>query len=354
MVRSILYWLIFTSLALGCGYMVLWCHRTPPKTFWAFCGFVLLMVGPGWTWFLHTVVINATLEKKSELKRVNFDFFLCAALGIKVFVWQFALVQVATGSIGVLLLSKGYVIVGSLCIGLGALICLAMAPIAMAHMSMPVTYRGWLLPVMVQIFFKTAAPALYWSLVYVVTNIPAIAGIVVIGAVYGDDLVAVANTLNFNAHVAAAEGNEAPKPEKNAEGQEVPVEDPLAKFRGAEKKPVDAKPLIVPAVIWPFICVFFGFASVFNMRSNGQFAWYFKRHLDLIGEVKQIVYKLKEFDEAGEPIVDPKKEKQKKIVAGIGVTIVLYVAANVILYFTTGGKYLLIPAALARLLGIIE
>jgi len=54
------------------------------------------------TWFLHCTIINATLDKKDKLKRVNFDFFLCAALGIKVFAWQFAFAQVVTGSIGVI------------------------------------------------------------------------------------------------------------------------------------------------------------------------------------------------------------------------------------------------------------
>ena len=111
-------------------------------------------------------------------------------------------------------------------------------------------------------------------------------------------------------------------------------EDPHAAFRDAEKRPLDAKALIVPAVIWLFVCIFFGVSSVFNMRSNGQFAWYFKRHLDLIGEAKQIVYKPKEVDETGEPIVDPKKAKQQKIAGGIAGVLLLYVAANIILYFS--------------------
>jgi hypothetical protein len=312
------------------------------------------MVAPGWTWFLHTTIINATLEKKDELKRVNFDFFLSAALGIKVFVWQIAFIQIVTGSIGILLLNRGNAIVGGICIGLGVLICLVMAPIAMAHMSMPVTYRAWLLPVMVQAFMKATAPSLYWTLIYISTNIPAIAGVTVIAAVYGNDLAVVVNTLNFNGMVAAAESVEAPPAQKGPDGQPVTTDDPLAPFRGVEKKELNLRPLIVPGVIWLFVCVFFGFSSVFCMRANGQFTWYFKRHLDLIAEVKQAVYKPKEVDEAGEPIVDPKEQRQKMIVGGVAAAVLLYVAGNFVLYFATGGKYLMIPAALARMMGIIE
>jgi len=211
--RTVLYWLIYTSLAGGCGYMVLWCHRGPPKAFWGFCGFVSLMVAPGWTWFLHTTVIDAALEKKDQLKRVHFDFFLCAALGIKFFVWQ-SVYLLPFGLIGWLLFKLAGLIAALVIVSLGELTALATFPIVMAHMSMPVTYRGWMLPVMVQVFFKTTTQSLYWALIFLVTNIPVIAGIVVIAAVYGNDLAGFVDTLRFNGTVAMAAGTEPPKPQK--------------------------------------------------------------------------------------------------------------------------------------------
>jgi hypothetical protein len=165
----------------------------------------------------------------------------------------------------------------------------------MVHMTMPVTYPGWLLPKLVGPFFRTMGATLYWCVIFFVTFLPLIAGAAVIGAMYGNALSNFVVTQQFNSLVAAAnEPTDEPAKTKKPDEEE---EDPLAAYRGQEPRPLDANVLIVPGVIWVVCCLGFGFAAFYNMRSNGNFAVYFHRELDLITLAKEVTYVAKKADD---------------------------------------------------------
>lgn len=69
-------------------FMYLWISMWPPRLFFAFVATIAAMVIPGWFWYLDTEVIKLTLERRDKFKRLNFDFFLASALGVKFFVWN--------------------------------------------------------------------------------------------------------------------------------------------------------------------------------------------------------------------------------------------------------------------------
>lgn len=279
--RTFLYTMISSTLALGCLFMVLWCSRTPPKVFWAFCGTVSLLVGPGWVWFLWTEITSRTMSKKTRVKRINFDFFLCSALGIKFFFWLAvfsAPIQLVTGSLGALLIWQGAPVAGAISIGVGGLLIVPLVPIAMAHMTMPVTFPGWLSPKLFGAFGRNAGPALYWTALFLASMLPVFGTLGALGGVYGDDLQSVAENLDLNSRIAAARAFDIQ--EARRQDEEVPPE--VQRLQNVEPVAVGYSVLIGPGILWVVACGLFAFASVFNMRTNGLFGQYFSPRLDLI------------------------------------------------------------------------
>ncbi len=86
-VRTMAYVMISSAICLGAAYMTVYTSKLPLKVFWGLIAILLAFVGPGWCWFLDSVLIQHALDKKIKLDRVRYEFFTCAALGIKFFSW---------------------------------------------------------------------------------------------------------------------------------------------------------------------------------------------------------------------------------------------------------------------------
>jgi hypothetical protein len=154
--------------------------------------------------------------------------------------------------------STGSVVGAGVFIGLGFLPGFVTFPIVMVHMSMPVTYRGWLSPRILPVFFRNPLPPLYWSMIAVLTMIPSMTCVAVGGLVVQRYWDTFSNAL-----------------------QEAP-ENPTVLTA--------VTTLGVLVFLWVVSISCFGFAAVYNMRMNGTFAHYFKRDLDLIAEEKEVIY----------------------------------------------------------------
>lgn len=285
--KTFLYTLIASTLFLCSLFMVMWCHRTPPRAFWGFLAFVSVMAIPGWIWFIQTEVVRFALQKKDKLKRINFDFFLCSALGIKLILWTtlFSLpAQAIFGTLGYYFISNDSVLVGAILIAVGFIPTFVMFPLAMPHMTMVDSTPGWMPHQLGKVFLQLVKPTLFCCMVFLLTNLPAIGCLAGIGAVYGNDLNKFVSDVLENSAIAAdnqaKEYAEENKVKDFKEGERV----------GREPIELDSKVLIVPSVLWFFACAFFAPAMIFNARVNGLMALHSKPDLNLITKQQDVKY----------------------------------------------------------------
>jgi len=286
--RTGVYSLVCMIIALGCAFMYLWLSAWPPRVFFAMCFLVSFLVIPGWLWHLDTEVIKLTLERKDKFKRLNFDFFLASARGFVFLMW---IVTVAAPLMA-LPVGLGYYLVNSgqpewimgVCVGVGLIPVLWMLPPVMSHMTMPISIPGWMFWKVIQFWGKSVPACSVWLMWLVVTNLPLIGGAATIAAVWGNDIVSIVNTMESNGDLerrkVAAEN--APK------GKNAPAApDPASLGTPAE---VDLKPLIGPVIILLVMCLPIGYIGLFNMRTNGQYTYYFRERLELIDKAKEYKY----------------------------------------------------------------
>jgi len=332
--RTGTYAVLFSALFVGCILMLLWCTRTPPRMFWGFCGFVAIMVPPGWAWFLHTLIINSALEKKKKLpKRIRFDFFQCSALGIKFLAWTLAM-GLPFFAVALVCYVVDYPLVAMSFAGAGLLFAILVFPIAMVHMAMPVTIPAWQFWKIDALFFRVALPATYWAFFLMLTMLPALAVTVAAVVVSGEDVVALVDTLEHNADIERAQTYVL---ERRGTKNAVLQTDDLYKL--SEEKPAEADWLVtvVPAVCWLLASGLFGVAAVFNMRSNGLFAQYFRERLDLITMAPEVKYVPK-------PVVDEEEAAKQMNVqqfAFVSALILAFGFAGGVIYgVTVGGGFL--------------
>ncbi len=292
--RSVAYTLVSLGIALGCLFLYFWISMWPPRVFLALCFVISFLVIPGWMWFLDTEVIKLTLERKDKFKKLNFDFFLASAMGGAFAFWNVAVllpVLALPAGLGWLLVNyagmPGYVL--PVCIGLGAIPAVWMLPVVMSHMSMPVQYKGWMVWKVVPIWARNLKPLSVWLMWFILTNLINIGGIASIAAVYGSDISNIVSVMENNASIRRQEFARIQNPNTKKKGQQAPVLEKLP-----DPQPVDYKPLIVPVAILALMCVFNGFTSLFNMRTNGQFTYYNKSSLELVDKLKEYKYKAKE------------------------------------------------------------
>lgn len=294
-IRSSIYTLVATTFTLLCLFLFLWISMWPPRLFLALCCTISFLVIPGWMWFLDTEIIKLTLEGKDKFKKLNFDFFLSSALGAASVAWcvfvvsPLVLVPTMVGYVTVNYLGGTPEIVFPICLAMGILPAIWMLPIAMAHMAMPVMYKGWQVWKIVPMWARTVKPLSIWLLWFLVTNTLNIAGIGVIAGVYGQDLVTIASNMEENASVARKKFALELNPVLKKKGA-APVE--------PEKFPdphvINFQPIIVPCVILLVMSLANGFTSMFNMRTNGQFVYYNRDSLELIDKKKEYKYVAKE------------------------------------------------------------
>jgi len=273
--RTMLYIIVFTSLQWGCSFMVQWCTTWPPQAFWGAMNLASSLVVPGWIWCLTIETIRVTVGKKDNIRKVHFDIFQNMALGVKTIFWLIAFCWFPPAYI--------------------------MEPLAMIHMAMPVTKRGWLNFAMLPTFFRNFMPTIYVWIVRIVTNLAwwAIVGV----------------TAFFLAATAIAF---------------------VTAMRGAGEKP-DQTALVVMFVaggVVGVLAVFlYSFALIFNMRVLGLLAFYFKDTLDLVVVVGEKTYVRKEVpvDAFGNPIKTPgQKLAAALLVVGI---LLLLVGVGFLIYY---------------------
>lgn len=325
--RSILYTLLASVLAAIAGFMFLYNSTWPPRVFFGLVITVCLMVIPGWYWYVDVFIIEHCLEKKDKIKRLNFDFFTAAALGIKFICWNVAFagpILAIPAVIGSLLVRSGsppYVL--GIVVALGYIPVLMMFPGVMGHMAMPITRPGWMVWKIIPTLGKTLKGSLVWMLLALATNLPTVGTLAAMVAIYGDDVAGVVNAMESNADIHrrkwAAENK--PKVQKKGEAPaapEAPIPDPVA---------VNFQPLIIPAVLWCVAFIPFGFTALFNIRTNGQFVYYFRPALGLIGQAKQYKYKAilsREEEDEYKP-----KTNQQAFIEAIAVTAILALVGGV-------------------------
>jgi hypothetical protein len=399
-VRTFLYLALFWVPGFALLLLAVYFHKFPLKVFFSFLTLVSILAAPGWLWFLWLEVLQGTLDKKPKLKRVGFDFFLNVSLGLKVIAWVaifgLPILAIPAGA-GGMLISNDNAIVGGILIGLGCLLLLPLVPLGLAHMVMPVTWPGWVSPYCVRTFFKVPGPVLYWVLFSLIAMLPFLISSGVGGFVARQNTEDVINTVRLNAAIYSARDEiKAMDEERNkgiatdSEPKEVDTphidrlhdmvfESAMQRLTKPEwgatmqraKANADAgqvpslgdmsdlafpfTKLILPGVFLVLICATIASGILFCMRMNGLLVHYFKRNLDLITMAREVKYVASEqrFVEAGQPI-RKSEVNVGKWVAAIGGTILFYAIANVIVYFASGGEYVLLPRPIAQLLNLVK
>jgi len=250
-IRTFLYGVLFAFLSGFCQGLARYPEFTlPPRVFWGVFGAAASLVMPGWFWFLTVETVRTTVSKKKlSMGRVNFDIFLCMALGIKVILWLLIF--------GILPLP---------------VLSLVMFPLVMIHMAMPVTKRGWVNVLMLSTFFKNAAPTLYFWVIAIAITLPSILLAGVPSFLYRDTLDEIRRG----------------------------VQD-LDKFKMTSQMWIAFGVTLSMSLIAQFI---YSFTSLFNMRVIGLIAYYFQNTLDLTTFVAEKVYVAKQvkLDKFGVPI----------------------------------------------------
>lgn len=255
--RTFWYWLLFASVMAGTAFMVDWCSTLPTKITWGSLGVLAFLTFPGWLWTLTLRVVVATAGKK-KIDRVNFDPFLNIAFGIKWILWwaAFSLPAVLLALPFLLVSSTAYFVVAGILI----LPLLMMVPIAMAHMSMPVTWRAWVSPMLAGALFRHLGNAAMWLVVFLITVLICFGPLGGAIAAYGKPLSDAASANKFPPTVAAS----------------------------------------VVGVCTVVSHLLFSFGALFLMRATGLFSYYNKRTLDLETMVKEKEYVAKSLIDVGE------------------------------------------------------
>lgn len=302
--RTMIYTLIASMLMFLCAFLYLYIPMWPPRVFFALCATVSGLMIPGWLWFMDQEIMVATLQKKDKLKRVNFDFFLSSALGIRFVAWHivFALpVMLVPLLIGWIMTYFGglpqYVL--GIFAAVGYLPVFAMLPIATGHFVMPVQAPGWMFWKVVPAWFRTLKPTLIWLFLTLLLHAPVLGCLGTIAAVYGPQIDQVVARMEDNADTARFK-----RAKENAGKKD------QAKFQddprgNKEYHQIDYSVFIVPGILWGVGCIFLGFPAAYSCRVNGQFIYYFRESLDLQALAKEYKYVAKARPE------DEEEEKPK-------------------------------------------
>ncbi len=283
-----------TTIQCALLYLVLLCVGFPPKLIITITAFVCGMVPYGWIWVLSLQIINNSLSNKKKMHKVNFDFFLSSSMGLKFWLWIIVFpIPFYFISLGLYIWFNyvGYPVIGMSMGFLALAMAFMLAPITGAHLTMPVTFRAWLVNNQLKIFFKKPGPLIYWFAVLLMTTLPALAGFAYVGIVHGKEVEETLYNTYENTLIAAAETYKKPKlgePDKR-----------MIERIGKEALPLDSSKLIIPAVVSLSSVFWIALVAVFNMRTAGRYVSMFQKELDLITMTKDVVYVRQEVDEFG-------------------------------------------------------
>lgn len=318
--RTVAYVLIASILMWGMAFSYLYVPLWPPRMFFALMTVVSAMMIPGWLWFLDQEIIKGTLERKDKLKRINMDFFLCSALGVKWILWHLA---VALPIMIVPLLVCWLLNMPPLVTGIVAAVtylpALPMLAIATGHMIMPHQENGFMIWKLAPAWFKTFGATFLWTTLLFTVHIPVLACVGTAAALYGPSLSVMASQMNENAAIYRAKRETEIGDKKD---REEAAKNPLVT---REYHKVDYMPIVVPSLLWLLGCLFLGYPAVYIMRVNGQLIWYFRDNFDLQMIERQYKYKatLPRPGEEEEEKVKPTKVVVLEAVLGLVICIII-------------------------------
>ncbi len=284
--RTIAYVLIASILMWSMAFCYLYVPLWPPRLFFALMTVVSAMMIPGWLWFLDQEIVKGTLERKDKLKRINMDFFLCSALGVKWVLWHFCVaLPIMIIPLLILWLLKMPPLVVGIVAAVTYLPALPMLAIATGHMIMPHQENGFMIWKLVPAWFKTFGPTFLLVTLMFAVHIPVLACVGTAGALYGTRLQTMATQMNDNAAIYRAKRETEIGDKKD---REKAAKNPLVQ---REYHKVDYMPIVVPSLLWCLGCLFLGYPAVYIMRVNGQLIWYFRDNFDLQMIERQYKYK---------------------------------------------------------------
>ncbi len=272
-IRLSLNCVIFTAVAAFCAFCAIYFTKPLVKDFWWFLTVITIMIPPGLAWNLHTTIIDATLRKKKKLAKYNFEKLLGAALGFKFLFWFLDVaLPLHILALGALLFRFPLVALG---LEAAAVVFAALLfPLAMSHMAMPVTIRGWLLNKMSGPFFRTLPALTYWAFFALLMMVVPLACLG--GAAYmaqGIDTLVADSAYNGVLFTKTGEIENLPK------NSVLPPD--LSEWQNKKPKELDFKPFWIPSGLVVLAAGCFGATSVFLMRANGLYARYLLDYLDL-------------------------------------------------------------------------
>lgn len=201
------------SLVLFLGiFMYLWVAMWPPRVFFALVTFIGAMVIPGWFWYLDVQVIKLTLERRDKFKRLNFDFFLASALGVKFLFWHVVFAGPLLLVLGlicwVLWKFAGLPTWGAfLIMGVGYIPIFKLFPVVLSHMTMPIETPGWMFWKIIPTAYRIYKPLFVWFVYFTVTNFPTILIAALTLYFTGPSLVEYARIMDSNSLLKRTQAN---------------------------------------------------------------------------------------------------------------------------------------------------
>lgn len=318
--RTMIYVLIATMIMYTMAFCYLYVPLWPPRVFFALMTIVSGMMIPGWLWFLDQEIIKGTLERKDKLKRINMDFFLCSALGVKWVLWHFCVALPIMGiPLLIVWLMKLPPLIAVIVAAVTYLPSLPMMSIAMGHMVMPHQENGFMIWKLMPAWFKSFGPTFLWSALLIGVHLPVLACLGVSAGLYGPSLNRMAALMEENSAIYRAKRQTEIGDKKE---KEAAAKNPLV---NREYHKVDYSPIIVPSLLSALACLLLGYPAVYIMRVNGQLIYYFRDSFDL--QAIERVYKYKATlprpgeEEEGKP--KPMKIVLLEAVVGIVVFLVI-------------------------------
>lgn len=293
-IRTFLYIALASVIALVCSMGYLYFSMLPPRyMFFAPLAVISALMIPGWFWFLDNETIKLTMERKEVYKRVNFDFFLCSALGVKFVIWNVVFAGPLLLIPGVVAWSLWYFAglplwVGGLILAVCYIPIIGLWPVVLTHMTMPIQSAGWMCWRIIPIGFRCFKPLMTWFFLFLLTNLPVLLIMGVTGVFTVGNVVEFVGIMENNAEI-----NRAQAIWDASSGAKIKPKDLVDPASLGEQGKTELRHYVSIAglfVAWIFSSVILAFTSLFNMRTNGTFAYYFRELLDLQVLIKERKY----------------------------------------------------------------